>query len=143
MFAVKTTIVIVHSRFREWAGLYSCSWILCENKHKNAQKYNSDDNDICLRYLFYKSCHFGNKCKRKHLNPGDDEYNEVLQRLNSDSHQAPNETNATHEANVAFTTYPEDSDDSERDGTELRPELVGMDIFGIDPVFGLHGGSKN
>ena len=113
-----------------------------KNKHKNAPKYNSDDNDICLRYLFYKSCHFGNKCKRKHLNPGDDEYNEVLQRLNSDSHQAPNETNATHEANVAFNTYPEDPDDSEGDGTELRPELVGMDIFGPGP-FGLYGGSKN
>ena len=116
-----------------------------KNNHKNAQKYKSDDNDICLRYLFYKSCHFGNKCRRKHIEPGDDEYNEVLQRLNSDSHQTSNETNATHEANVAYTTYPEAPDNSEQDETltELRPELVGMDIFGPQNVWGLHGGSRN
>ena len=65
MFAVKTTIVTVHSRFPEWTGQYSCSMILCENKHKNAHHWREfllhAVTPILLRiswgqFLFYFSC---------------------------------------------------------------------------------------
>ena len=102
-----------------------------KNKNKNAHQENSEFNEICLRHLFYKSCHFGKKCRRKHLNPGDDEYNDILQKLNSDNHQDPDES---HEANVAFNTCTED--EPQQYG-ELQPEYVGLDYFTC------YGGPKN
>ena len=53
-----------------------------------------------------------------------DEYNDVLQRLNSDNHQESNQTNETHDANVAIPNNPIAFG-------ELQPEYVGLDFFGL------------
>ena len=102
-------------------------------KYQNAHHQNSNGDDICLRYLFQKSCHFGKSCRRKHLNPGEKEYNEILQKLNNDSSQKPNQSDVPQNANVALSNQMLHQDDSFPGQftsiEELQPEEVGLEFF--------------
>ena len=102
-------------------------------KHQNAHHQNSNGDDICLRYLFHKSCHFGKSCRRKHLKPGEKEYNEVLQKLNNDSSQKSSQSEIPQNANVALShqmLHPDDSCPGQFTSIEeLQPEEVGLEFF--------------
>ena len=87
-------------------------------KHNNVKQQASDDG-VCLRHLIYQNCPFGKKCKRQHVNPGDEEHNKIIQKLNS-SCSNPSQQDEPHNANLAL---PQTSLE------ELQPEEVGMDFF--------------
>ncbi len=78
---------------------------------------------VCLRHLVYQSCPFGERCKRKHVYPGDDEHDKILQKLNNSS----SETSQADEsqANVALPQMPY----MEKSREELQPEEIGIDFF--------------
>ena len=89
------------------------------------QKYNaekqqaSSDNGVCLRHLVYQNCPFGIKCKRQHVDPGDDEHNKIMQKLNN-SCSMSSQQDETQNSNLAI---PQTSLE------ELQPEEVDWDFF--------------
>ena len=88
-------------------------------KYNDAKQQASPDNGVCLRHLVYQNCPFGKKCKRQHVNPGDDEHNKIMQKLNNSSSK-PSQQDELQNANFAL---PQTSLE------ELQPEEVGMDFF--------------
>ena len=72
-------------------------------------------------------CPRGKDCARKHLQPGDKAFDDALESAKK-GRKNTNVQKSTPNSNVATSNSVTE---------ELRPELVGMDIFG------LHGGSKN
>ena len=89
------------------------------------QKYNaekqqaSSDNGVCLRHLVYQNCPFGIKCKRQHVDPGDDEHNKIMQKLNN-SCSMSSQQDEIQNSNLAI---PQTSLE------ELQPEEVDWDFF--------------
>ena len=75
----------------------------------------------------HNKCTYGNKCRRKHVNPGDKAFDDALDSAKRGNRNT-NSQKSTPNTNVATTNYNIE---------EMQPEMVGMDIFG------LHGGSKN
>ena len=88
------------------------------HKHNNVKQQASDDG-VCLRHLIYQNCPFGKKCKRQHVNPGDEEHNKILQKLNSSCSNS-SQQDETQNANLAL---PHTS------LQELQPEEVGLEFF--------------
>ena len=84
-------------------------------------------NDICYLFLKKKSCRFASSCKRKHVSPGDNGYDQLMQMVN-DGVRPKSKPRQTPNANVA-TAKPNHG--------EWQPEEVDMDYFD------LNGYSKN
>ena len=97
------------------------------NGKKTSKPKNKDSkNEICIMHLHNK-CTYGNKCRRKHVNPGDKAFDDALDSAKRGNRNT-NSQKSTPNTNVATTNSNIE---------EMQPEMVGMDIFG------LHGGSKN
>ena len=96
------------------------------DKKSSKPKNKNSKNEICVLHL-HNMCKHGNKCSRKHLNPGDKAFDDALDSAKRGNKNS-NSQKSTPNTNVATTNSTTE---------ELQPELVGMDIFG------LHGGSKN
>ena len=88
-------------------------------KYNDAKQQAFPDNSVCLRHLVYQNCPFGSKCKRQHVNPGDDEHNKIIQKLNN-SCPKPSQQDQIQNTNFAL---PQTSIE------ELQPEEVGLDFF--------------
>ena len=89
------------------------------SKYNDSKQQTSSDNSVCLRHLVYQNCPFRNKCKRQHVNPGDDEHNKIMQKLNN---SCENSSQQDELQNTNFA-LPQTSIE------ELQPEEVGWDFF--------------
>ena len=104
-----------------------------------AQKQTANDNNVCLRHMVFQNCPFGQRCKRKHVNPGDEEYNTILQQLHANNSQNTSQSNVTPQANVALNeklhpdeSFPAAFPSHVKSLEDLQPEEVGLDFFVTD-----------
>ena len=86
-------------------------------KYYEEKQQASSDNGVCLRHLVYQNCPFGKKCKRQHVNPGDDEHNKIMLKLNNSCSSQQDEH---QNANFALPETPIE---------ELQPEEIGWEFF--------------